>query len=85
MTFAFFLDHIHLFTLIFVRIHYGIGVMLDTGIKWIFKRHTYCLLNILMCKHDVDKGNKGLYTVHGKAGRCVQIAWENRGKPELVL
>lgn len=21
----------------------------------------------------------------GKAGRCVQIAWENHGKPELVL
>lgn len=45
--------------------------MLNTGIKWIFKRHIYCPLSILMCKYDVGKDNRGLCTVWGKQeGMC---------------
>lgn len=41
-------------------------VLLDCEIKQSFKKRTYCPLNILTCKYDVDKDNGGLFTVQEK-------------------
>lgn len=40
-----------MFTLIFIRIHYGIDVVLDTGIEYIKKPYlTICPLSVLTCE-----------------------------------